>query len=94
MNTIGNVSSERIAGVYTSSWPVLDRVLGDAAVPLAQRDPELEARQVRAEAPVHAAAERVVRVHLAVEAHLVGVGERGLVGVDRAEADAHHVALA
>ena len=59
-------------------------------MPLAHRDPQLEAGQVRSEAPVDAATERVVRIHLAVEAHLVGVGERDLVGVDRAEADAHH----
>ena len=94
VNTIGNVSSERIAGVYTSSWPSFTAYSGMRRVPLAQRDPQLEAGEVRAEAAVHAAAERVVRVHLAVEAHLVGVGQRGLVGVDRAEADAHHVALA
>ena len=94
LNTIGNVSSDRIAGVYTSSWPSFTAYSGMRRCHSRSAHAQLEARQVRAEAPVHAAAERVVRVHLAVEAHLVGVGQRGLVGVDRAEADAHHVALA
>ena len=92
-NTIGNVSSERIAGVYTSSWPSFTVYSGMRRCHSRNRDPQLEARKVRAEAAVHAATERVVRVHLAVEAHLVGVGQRDLVGVDGTEADAHHVAL-
>ena len=86
VNTIGKCSIERMPGVYTSVWPGLDRVLGDAPVPLAQRDPQLQAGEVRAEAAVHAAAEREVAVDLAVEAHVVGVGELGLVGVGRRRA--------
>ena len=53
---------ERVAG--------LDLVVGDALVPLAQRDPQLQAGQVRPQAAVDAAAEGDVAVHLAVEAHL------------------------
>ena len=58
----------------------LDAVVGDAAVPLAQRDPQLAAGEVRAEAPVHATAEREVAVDLTVEAHLHRVGVLG--GID------------
>src|SRR6478672_3263593 len=46
----------------------LDRVLGDAAVPLAERHPQLAPRQVRTEAAVHATTEREVTVDVAVEA--------------------------
>ena len=59
--------------------PRLDLVLGDPLVPLAQRHPQLEAGQVRAQAAVDAAAEGDVRVDVAVEAHDVAVGELGLV---------------
>ena len=60
---------------YTSSMPSLRRVLGDRRVPLLERDPQLQAGQVRAEAAVDAAAEGEVAVDLAVEAHGVGVVE-------------------
>ena len=53
-----------------------DPVVGDAAVPLAQRDPELSTGEVRTEAAVHTAAERDVGVDLAIEAHLERIAER------------------
>ena len=65
----------------------LDLVVGDPLVPFPQRDPQLQPGQVRAEAAVDAAAEGDVAVDLAVEAHHVGVGELGLVGVGRADHD-------
>src|SRR4051812_7611195 len=67
----------------------LDPVLGDAQVPLAQRDAQLAAREVRAEATMHATAEGDVRVDLTVEAHLERITERRGVDVGRAVADAH-----
>ena len=66
--------------------PGLDAVLGDASVPLAQRDAQLEAGEVRAEAAVDAAAEREVPVRpRGPSATSLGVGELGLVDVGRAE---------
>ena len=69
--------------MYSSIGAVDERVLGDAPVPLAQRDAQLGAGEVGAEAAVDADAERDVAVGLAVEAHDVAVGELGFVGVRR-----------
>src|SRR5207237_10057793 len=48
----------------------LDGVVGDPAVPLARRDAELPAREVRSEAAVHSGTERNVTIRFAVEAHV------------------------
>ncbi len=63
-------------------------------MPLPQRDAELEAGEVRAEAAVDAAAEGQVAVGLAVPDELPGVGELGLVDVGGAEERHHLLALA
>ncbi len=87
--TSSRFSTMRRPAAYCSSMPGLIDVLGDAAVPLAQRDPQLATREVRAEAPVHAAAEREVTVDVAVEAHLHRVGVLGGVDVGRTHVDEH-----
>ena len=66
--SVRSFTCRRPGGYSSASWPGLEPVLGDAAVPLPERDPQLTPREVRSEAPVHAAAERDVRVVLAVEA--------------------------
>ena len=54
---------------------------------LLERDAQLEPGQVRAEAPVHAAAECEVAVGGALEVDVVGLREPALVDVRRAEQD-------
>ena len=72
-------------------------VLGDAEVELLERDAELEAREMGAEAPVGSTAERDVAVAAAVEEDLAGGFELGAVDVARADQErcgvagaAHH----
>ena len=67
--------------------------LGDALEELLDRDRHLHARQVRADAAVDAEAEGGVAVLLAVDDHLVGVGEHGRVAVGGRERQQHHLAL-
>src|SRR5688572_17262844 len=71
----------------------LEAVVRDAAMPLPQRHPELAPGQVRAEAPVHAAPEREVRVDLAVEPNVERVREDSRIDVRGTEADRHERAL-
>ena len=52
---------------------------------LAHGHAELGAREVRSQAAVHAHAERDVPIGVAVEAHVVAVGELGFVGVGGTE---------
>ena len=61
-------------------------------MPLVERDPQLAAGQVRAEAAVHAAAEREVAVHVAVEANVERRRAGGLVDVGGADHHQHRVA--
>ncbi len=53
----------------------VEAVVGDALVPGLQPDPQLLPGEVRAEAAVRPGAEGDVPVGLAVDDHLVGVGE-------------------
>ena len=76
---IGKWSMERMPGRVDERVIRLDLVVGNALVPLPQGDPQLEPGQVRPEAAVDAAPEGDVPIDLAVETHLVGVREFGLV---------------
>ena len=67
--------------------------LGNAFQPGLQRDPQLEAGQVRTGAAVDAGAERDVAVVLAVEDHVVGVLEHVGVAVGGRERHQHPIAL-
>src|SRR5947207_2547659 len=67
--------------------------LGDALEKLLHRHCHLHACEVRANAAVDAEAEGGVAVLLAVDDHLVGVGEYGGVAVGGGERQQHHLAL-
>src|SRR5579862_4284330 len=77
---------QREAGERADAGGVLERragreaVPGDARVELAHGHAQLEARQVRAEAPVDAATEGEVAVDLPAEVDAVGIGELGQIG--------------
>src|SRR5438034_4876812 len=68
-----------------------ERVLGDAAVPLLDRDLELEPREVRPEAPVRAGGERDVAVARAVDVELVRTRELHRISVGRRDGQEHAV---
>ena len=68
----------------------LDAVLGNPAVPLAQRDPQLQSREMRTEASVDTAPEREMPVDRPVQLHFAGVGTLVVVDVGRAD-ERHHL---
>ena len=91
--TSSRFSTMRSPAAYCELDARLDRVLGDATVPLAQRHPQLAAGEVRTEAAMHTPAEREVTVDVAVESHLHRVGVLGGVDVGRAHVDEHERTL-
>ena len=68
--SVRSLTWRRPGGYSSSSWPGLSRYSGMRRCHSRERDPQLAAGEVRAEAAVHAAAERDVAVGVAVEAHL------------------------
>src|SRR5438270_11812702 len=64
----------------------------DALEPLLQRDLDLHAREIRADAAVNAEAEGGVAVLLAVDHHALGIREDARIAVRRREREQHHFA--